>query len=574
MKKEMTSRKRDFCIFLLGALAIVCLFGWKIRYGNADIDEAFYPTVPLRLLKGDTLLLDEWHVTQLSGFLLTPFVALQRILFGGTEGIILHLRVFWLIEHLTVMTVSYLLLEKRHGIFAAAAALMYGLFVPFGMMALSYNSMGVDAAYLLAVLYSSNSKSAAADIAKGFLSAVMVLCSPYTLGIYLAFMLMAVIHRLLPFDEQLGARHILRMHLGILILLIPFAAHVLSGMESIAGMLDSIRQILTDPAHSVKSFFGHSRFSINMLLRENNLFFVRYAVLLVIGLLVRKLRPVMAGLIALACTYYLVRDVRYFMYYWDGNSMAMFFLFTGIAVFLYDQDRRLHTLLYTLVLPVGFALCVNMASNQAVRSMNVAFLPGSCLAMVSLGDYCRRHPLNLKIGRYTIPVLKAMTALALSLMIAAHGYLRLNHVFWEYVKPAELPAVIDHGAFKGIHTTPDKKDHYDKLCLELDALGDLKDKKVLFYPTVPSGYLIADCEIGAPSGWMEYSSLRDSRLETYYAMHPEKRPDVILVDTTAFIGTTVFEKWTQEDYREYADQYGYEILKSDEAFVVMRREMN
>jgi len=570
--KEMTNRRKETCVFLLGALVIVCLFGWKIHYGNADIDEAFYPTVPFRLLKGDTLLLDEWHVTQLSGFLLTPFVALQRLLFHGTEGIILHLRVFWLIEHLIVMTASFLLLQKRYGGFAAVAAWMYGLFVPFGMMALSYNSMGVDAAYLLAILYFTGSKSIAADIAKGFLFAVMVLCSPYTLCIYLVFMLMAAIHRVVPFDEQLGAKHILYMHLGILVLLIPFLFHVVPDMESIGEMIENLKQILTDPAHGAKSFFGHSRSSMSMLLRENSLFFVRYAALLCIGLLIRKTRPMMTGLIALACAYYLVRDVRYFMYYWDGNSMAMFFLFSGIAVFLYDRERRLHTLLYAILLPVGFALCVNMASNQAVRSMNVAFLPGSCLAMAALGEYSCRNPLNLTIRRHEVPVLKAMVALALGIALAAHGYLRLNHVFWEYVKPAELTAVIDQGAFKGIRTTPDKKAHYDKLCCELEALGDLREKNVLFYPSVPSGYLIADSKIGAPSGWMEYSSLGDSRLETYYDMHPGKLPDVILVDTTAFIGTTAFEKWTAEDYRQYADQNGYEIRMSDEAFVIMCRK--
>lgn len=568
----MTNRKRNALIFLLGVLVIACLFGWKIHYGNADTDEAFYPTIPFRLLKGDTLLLDEWHVTQLSGFLLTPFVALQRLLFGGTDGIILHFRVFWLIEHLIVMSVSYVLLQKRHGMFAIAASWMYGLFVPFGVMALSYHSMGVDAAYLLAVLYFTGSKSMAADIAKGFLFAVMVLCSPYTLSIYLVFMLMAAIHHVVSFDEQLGAKHILYTHLGILILLIPFVIHVVSGMDSIGQVVDNLKQILLDPAHEAKSFLGHSRFSMEMLFRENNLLFVRYAVLLVIGIVIKKLRPLMTGLIAMMCAYYLVRDVRYFMYYWDGNSMAMFFLLSGIAVFLYDRERSLHTLMYAILLPVGFALCMNMASNQAVRSMNIAFLPGSCLAMVSLGDYCKRNPMNLKIGRHTMPVVKAMVLLALSIALAAHGYLRLNHVFWEYVKPSELTAKIDHGAFKGIHTTQDKKEHYDRLCKELESLGDLRDKKMLLYPTVPSAYLIADCEIGAPSGWMEYSSLKDPRLEQYYDMHPEKLPDVILVDTTAFIGTTVFEKWTAEDYQLYAEQNGYEILPSDEVFVIMRRK--
>lgn len=57
---------------------IIALF-WKCRYGYAQLDEAFYPTIAYRFLQGDLILYDEWSNTQLSAVLLLPVIKVYTL---------------------------------------------------------------------------------------------------------------------------------------------------------------------------------------------------------------------------------------------------------------------------------------------------------------------------------------------------------------------------------------------------------------------------------------------------------------------------------------------------------------
>lgn len=562
----LKNKEKGRILFFLGSVLIAALYIWRLRYGNAELDEAFYMTIPFRMLKGDTLLMDEWHVTQLSGFLLTPFMALQRLLVGSMEGVALNFRIFWLIEHLAVMTLVYFLLEKRARFAAAAAAWIYGLFTPFGIMALSYNSMGVDAVFLLAVLFYLGHCSAAADIFKGFLLAVMVLCNPYTLGIYAALMLLALVHGILRRQTQLSGIHVLRWHLGILILLIPFTVHVLSGMDSVSALMAQLRHILYDPAHGKKEFFSSSLQWIKSVQKWNPEFFRAYTPLLLAGLIIRRWRPGILSAIMLLCAYYVLRDARYFMYIWDGNSMVLFACFAGAAAFLFSEKKELRALLCVFALPFCYALCINMASNQALRSVLSAFMPACCLSMILLEDYCRAHTAMIRCAKLRIPYLAAAAVLALCVQLSAQSYIRLFQVFWEWEPPRAMTASIEEGPLKGIATTPQKKSEYERLCREIEQLGNLENKQIAFFQSVPIGFLIADAQMGSPSAWMEFDNLRDERLAAYYQLNPQNKPDILFVDRLSL------NEWSEEQYAGYAAENGYMIERSNDRCVVMLRK--
>lgn len=558
------TKKRGRALFFLGGLAIAALYLWRLRYGNAEVDESFYLTVPFRLLKGDRMLLDEWHVSQTSGFLLTPFMALQRLMMGGTERIVLNFRAFWLVEHMAVMTAVYLLLERRGSLAAAVAAWIYGLFTPLGIMALSYNSMGVDAVLLLSILFLRGDERWAADIFKGFLLAVLVLCNPYCVSLYAALLLLAVINRFRRFDAQMDFVHVFRWHLGILLLLIPFLIHLHGGLGDPKHLWENLVCILKDPAHEPKRFLESNLGWIRMLIRENRAFFRSYAILLAAGLAIRRIRLAMLGLMGLLCAFYVLRDARYFLYIWDGNSMAMFFFFLGFAAFLFGERRNLRTACCTFVLPLGYALCVNMASNQGLRSVLAAFLPGCCLGVLCLGDFCGRSK-AVRLGKASVPVLSWVIAGALSLQLCAQVYVRTQQVFFEWQPPSALEARIDHGPLQGIFTTAQKKAEYERLCREIESLGDLSDRKVAFFQSVPVGFLIMDQRIGAPSAWMEYEDLEDARLLQYYRLHPENKPDII------FVYKLSFDEWNHERYERYSQAQGYSIIRENDICVVMER---
>ncbi len=92
---EKTIKKFKFLLFGVFFAGTVCFLLWKCQYGYANIDEAFYLTIPYRMIQGDGLILHEWHLSQLSGLLLYPAVSLYLLIIGGTEGILFHFRILF-----------------------------------------------------------------------------------------------------------------------------------------------------------------------------------------------------------------------------------------------------------------------------------------------------------------------------------------------------------------------------------------------------------------------------------------------------------------------------------------------
>lgn len=96
---------------------------WKCFYGFGSNDEPFYLTVAHRLSLGDSLIKDEWHLSQLSGFLLMPFVWLYRTIMHSTEGILLTARFLYVILHASVCVFVYKRL-KNFGYISIVAAVL------------------------------------------------------------------------------------------------------------------------------------------------------------------------------------------------------------------------------------------------------------------------------------------------------------------------------------------------------------------------------------------------------------------------------------------------------------------
>ena len=74
--------RADGLFFLLFAAALALAL-WKVPYGFGWYDEAFYLTIPHRLTLGDALFLDEWHLSQMSGLLLSRDDSGGRSLLGA-----------------------------------------------------------------------------------------------------------------------------------------------------------------------------------------------------------------------------------------------------------------------------------------------------------------------------------------------------------------------------------------------------------------------------------------------------------------------------------------------------------
>ena len=141
--------------------------------------KSFYLTVPYRLTAGDGLFINEWHLSQMAGFLIYPFMKLYQLVFDGTDGIILHFRYIFTFLHICTSLFIYVRLRK-YKIAALGASISYLLFTTFGIMALSYNSIAVACTTITGILLATNdNKKWYISYLAGLFYAAAVLCCPY-----------------------------------------------------------------------------------------------------------------------------------------------------------------------------------------------------------------------------------------------------------------------------------------------------------------------------------------------------------------------------------------------------------
>ena len=172
----------------MAAAAVLCcafLF-FKARYGFANSDESFYLTIPFRLLRGDRLVVDEWNVTQFSSLLLLPPAWIFRLFSRDNTGIILAFRYFYTVIQISTGFFIFFALKRYSLPGAFFSALLFTLYTPFGIMAASYNSLGIICLTCALILYMNGSEGPGFGrcFGSGVLFAFSVLCSPYLAVLY------------------------------------------------------------------------------------------------------------------------------------------------------------------------------------------------------------------------------------------------------------------------------------------------------------------------------------------------------------------------------------------------------
>lgn len=123
-----------------------------------------------------------------------PFVWLYTTIFGSTDGIIFAARIVYVIFHAVVSIMMYLRL-KKYGCISVFACALFFLYVPYNIMAMNYDSMGLDFVALTGVVMSTIGHNKKLPmILSGVTFAAAVLCSPYLAAVYLLFALCVLVH--------------------------------------------------------------------------------------------------------------------------------------------------------------------------------------------------------------------------------------------------------------------------------------------------------------------------------------------------------------------------------------------
>ncbi len=172
--------------------AVLLVQLWKARQGMGYSDEQFYVTIGKRFATGDRMFADDWHIAQMIGFFLTPLYELYTAVHGGTDGILLGFRHYYVT--LTMFTGLMIYLRFRNeGPASILASLLYLVFTPFQIMSLSYNTMGAAAVILAMLVYPMEGRHPFRFYLCGILMACAVINTPYLIFLYLILTVIAAV---------------------------------------------------------------------------------------------------------------------------------------------------------------------------------------------------------------------------------------------------------------------------------------------------------------------------------------------------------------------------------------------
>lgn len=541
LKKKQNGLAVDlfFCAAFLAAAALLV---WKCRYGFGKEDESFYLTIPYRFLQGDGLFVHEWHMSQMASVFLLPFVALFMRVTGGTEGIILAARYCFTAVWMLGAVLLYLRMRKTTKVGGGVAALCLSLYAPFGLMALSYNTIGILSLTLSLVLLCTHTQGKKADlIGSGACFAAAVLCCPYLLGIYAVYTVGWFVYIL---RRREGKKENLRVWLlftlGAAIPAALFAGVVFS-RASVSDVLSAIPIILNDAEHGgvdlVQKMTGYITDVLYCSPYSAYVFFA-LACTFVLSLVVYRQKTLHVCCLSFAVFLVIVlilviRICKPYINYF----MFPLTLFPVFLLPLLPKERTMRRWMLFGYLPgMLYTVCLYVSSNTRFYAISSACSVALVSSVVVLALYVRSVWESEAVRPLRLACLAA-AAVLLCVQVGVQTGMRCRSVFLEK-SMQEQTELVTEGVEKGVRTRPQQAQIYAQVLEETASIrqdADVRSVLCLSYKTWI--YLLdGGKEIGSYSAWLSggVNAATLERLDAYYDLHPDKKPDAVYYEWNAF----------------------------------------
>ena len=565
-------------LFLTAFAEIVLFLIWRCRYGHANIDESFYLTIPYRLYRGDSLLLHEWHLSQLAGFLLYPAMKLYMWICGGTEGMLLHFRILFTISWSLGAFFLYWRLKKLSYFGSMLASTVLLIYTPFGIMALSYNSLGILLLLSACVIMITAEKNEQLQyICVGILFAGAVLCCPLLAAVYIIGSAFLPIVIIFGFISKTMRKQVLScwgwITLGCLLQFLLFCEMLFSH----ASFIDIMRvfpQLFTDPEHPQLPLFQRTLEYAITVLNCNRFSFPCYIIVAAITVMpfVKKViskksafteETNEAACFSLICC---VSIFQLFVFLIESPyiNFMMFPINLGVPYCVSRSDKKeIRMPFWGMWIPgLMYTYCIFLTSNQrfyAVSSASAVMAVASAIILVNYAHALFEREKNTKISC----LLNVVIAGLIITQISAEIYLRYDFVFWDSGGISAQTVAVQRGPEKGIFMNPDAYQYYMILEDDVEQIrADSRISNILFLSENTALYLGAEKKMASFSAWLGVDIDENTlqRLEDYYEFCPEKIPDGIYVENRyeRFLGY-----FTKYNYRIEQMKSGNYLLTFD-----------
>lgn len=549
-------------IMLFGMVLVLVLSFWKSKYGLGGGDEAFDLTIAYRMCHGDKLFLHEWHVSQLSSFLLFPIMKLYLLLFNSTDAIILHFRYIYIFVNLLVGCVAYFRLRK-HGIGAVFAVVLYLLYVPYNIMNLSYDNMGLMCNFLCTIFLITSDEKYKIYLIAGIFYAGMVLCQPPLIFVFAVVFFVGLIFILVR-RQYKTLRKLGAFLAGCVIPAIPVLAYLLINV-GIKNIVISLVGMMSDPEHSATTnvlviiyktlltYFPKATLSIGnvIALSVRKLLLISFAGFILVWLALifdkhRKKRQalylIFSGLcvICVGAAYLVcVRDsyINFLLFAWALH---------GITFFVFEDKPERKVLLISYFIGLSHLIAF-LGSNQYGHVFGIALLP-TCLIVIMLS--IKQIEIRYKGCRNEIAVSQKVQDVFICLCVVISlvflVYARCVHVFRQ-TSPCTLSVCCDSGPQKGILVSENTYENFETYLNDINDKDISQNDNVLLLTEQTWTYLCLDAPLAQYSAWL--SGVNDKtyeRLQFYYEINPDKVPNKIFIEKESVEENTV-KLWADEN---------------------------
>ena len=561
---QMADRRRQHLIFIGLFLLLELIFVWRSFYGFNTADEMYFIGTSERIFRGEKILIDEWNPTQqLCTFLLHPVYCLIRLVLGSTEGIVMASRFLYL-AYSAVLTLFFYLRFQRRGYASFGPVFLFLVFAPFSICAMSYNSIEFGILpVLLAVLSAKMEHSVPEYMLCGVLMAVIVLANPFAILMYAAYGLICLGASLYgkkrgrqP-EGPLRFRNFLWMTLGAGLILALFLAFVFQ-RGTLSEVLANVPHIVGDSEHKHDYWYKTWRY---FELCFKNYKYMFLALFVIYGATLADKKRCRHGLIYMLLASAAV--LPYLIYYGfifehiTVNYQMLPLAFWCLEAYLVTEkkDRRLF---YWWYLPaMVFTLLVQYATNTGIVTLSVAYGMCSCVGLIFAADWLREQKNALAGLRRQAAVI--CVAVMVAAQFAGTFFLRMTYA-WGDERTWELSQQMERGPLKSVWTTPEMADWYGQVLDELDTLELTEEDELMVVGVAPWIYLYVDAGCGNYSTWQVHED--STQLYDYYALHPDKFPDVIYMAHWA-------ERFLEADLSKQFTDKGYTVVYQGTGTVMM-----
>lgn len=542
---------------------ITIILIWRAFQGFDWTDESYYAASAFSIAKGDAMFKAIWSSTQLGAMLYTPIVAFFMTLTGGTEGIILFMRLAYVVVDMAIAIIFYLCVKHFAGRFWGALACI-PVFTCIIPATFSYNSVHLLSFFLACALLLRASevdcteKRALCLIVSGIACGTGFICYPTTLLSLPLFCIWIAVEPSLGRGAKRKAQNIAFFAVGCAICLIALAIFLSanSSLNAVIANWDHLRSPSSN-THSETVYFlsvlpvmGYGlvavfAFACIFAAASGKVSSVKTANVL------KWLAIAGAGaILAFQCAGALYKVSA------SAVQFKVFLAMTSVGPILFFLNKcKWHRSIWIFFVGIAISMAVSRGtSNSASWYIYPCAISASGVLL-----YCSTMARELfgKAGWRAIAGVSIATLLVASLCF-------LTYVYRDGRIP-ELTTKLDGGPADGLYTTPERaKQYYDTI----DAIDQYMPKggNVLFIQLLPFGYLSADARPAGPTPWAityDYPYFQD-----YYDENPDKLPEAIYFPRAEYAQRNG-ENTIGSFFEKYLEEHEHTIIEADAATIIL-----